>query len=144
MLSRAPDGRERSRLLLVEDDAPVRRSLQLLLQSRGFEVRAYRSGIGLAQDAEALRADCLVADLRLIDGDALGLLHELREVGWAGRAILISGHVTAELEADALAQGYDLVLAKPVPDAVLTGSVARLVSSGPGAPSGATAPAPRD
>jgi two-component system response regulator FixJ len=140
MLSRAPDGNERPRLLLVEDDAPVRRSLQLLLQSRGYEVRAYRSGVGLARDPEALRAQCLVSDLLLPDGDGLGLLHELRAVGWAGSAILISGKVDDGVRSIAEAEGYALVLAKPVTDALLTGSIARLISNAPPPTAPARAP----
>ena len=51
------------RILLVEDDDAVRRSLQLLLVAQGYDVRAYRSGKGLAEDPEALKAACLLADL---------------------------------------------------------------------------------
>jgi FixJ family two-component response regulator len=120
----------RPRLLLVEDDAPVRRSLQLLLESHGYDVRAYRSGGGLDRDSEALRADCLVADMMLGDGDGLGLLDSLKAAGWLGRSVLISGHHSAQLEADARGRGYDLVLAKPLSDAALTGGIARLVSNG--------------
>ena len=120
----------RPRLLLVEDDASVRRSLQLLLESRGYDVRAYGSGIGLQKDPEAMKAHCLVADLILGEGDGLGLIRELKKAGWAGSAVLISGHSSPEVETRAMGEGYDLVLAKPLSDAVLTGSIARLISNG--------------
>ena len=71
----------------------MRRSLQLLLFSQGYDVRAYPSGAGLADDPEALRSDCLVADLLIPDGDAVALLKDLRRAGWHGPAILISGHL---------------------------------------------------
>lgn len=117
----------RPRVLLVEDDAAVRRSLQLLLLGHGYDVRAYPSGAGLAQDPEALRAACLIADLVIQDGNAVTLLSELRDAGWKGPAILISGHLTNEWTERALAHGYAAAFAKPIGDAVLTKCLARLM-----------------
>ena len=118
---------ERKRVLLVEDDAPTRRALQLLLQSHGFDVRAYGSPAGLAQLPEALTASCLVADLMLGDGDGVRLLRELRDAGWKGRALLVSGKLTTDWIDRGIAQGFDAVLAKPVPERELAAAVDRLV-----------------
>ena len=127
MLSPAANNPDRRRILLVEDDAAVRRSLQLLLSSHGYDVRAYASGAGLAQDPEALKAECLVADLLTPDGNAVGLLTQLRGAGWEGPAILISGHLTNEWAERALAHGYAAAFAKPIGDSVLTKCLARLL-----------------
>ena len=118
---------DRKRVLLVEDDASARRAIQLLLQSHGYDVRAYGSPAGLAGMPEALTASCLVADLMLGDGDGISLLRELREAGWPGRALLISGHLTADWIDRGIAQGFDAVLAKPVPERELVAAVDRLV-----------------
>lgn len=127
---KSPNARppERPRVLLVEDDDAVRRALQLLLVARGYDVRAYRSGEGLATDAEALRATCLVADLVIPGGDALSLLADLKAAGWSGAAILVSGHLTDDLAARALDQGYDLVLPKPIGEYRLVNSIAQLLA----------------
>lgn len=106
----------------------MRRSLQLLLISHGYDVRAYRSGTGLANDPEALKATCLVADLIMPESDALQLLHDLRGAGWPGHAILISGHLTDEWASQAKAAGYDAVLPKPIGETVLVGWIARLLA----------------
>jgi FixJ family two-component response regulator len=127
----APPGKtNRPRVLLVEDDPAVRRSTQLLLSSEGYEVRSYAKSAGLAEDPEALKAECLVADLLIEDGDALALLHDLRRAGWDGPAVLISGHLNDEWARRALDQGYAAALAKPVADGVLKGWVARLLEAG--------------
>ena len=118
----------RSRILLVEDDDSVRRSLQLLLISQGYDVRAYRTGTGLAADPEAIKAVCLVADLIMPESDALQLLHDLRGAGWSGPAILISGHLTDEWASQAKAAGYAAVLPKPIGETVLVGWIARLLA----------------
>lgn len=120
----------RPRLLLVEDDAAVRRSLQLLLQSQGYDVRAYRTGVGLANDPEALRARCLVADLVMPEVDGLELLNDLRVAGWHGASILISGHLTDELADFARAKGFDVVLKKPISEHILMNRVRALVPLG--------------
>jgi FixJ family two-component response regulator len=120
---------ERQRVLLVEDDAAVRRALQLLLQSHGYDVRAYRSGSGLSADPEAMRAAYLVADLRIPNGDAIGLLGELRGAGWSGAGLLISGHLTDDIASRALAGGYSAALPKPIAESVLVNCLAGLVGS---------------
>ncbi len=108
-----------ARVLLVEDDDAVRRGIQLLLRSHGYEVRAYPSAVGLAKDPEALRCGCMVADLLMPHTGAIELLRELKAAGWAGKAILISGHLDDVWEANARAAGYDRVLPKPLSDSVL-------------------------
>ncbi|PSJ38620.1 response regulator [Sphingomonas deserti] len=125
MLSLAPDRGDRPRVLLVEDDAAVRRALQLLLQGQGYDVRAYRSAIGLARDPEALRAACLVCDLIMPEKDAVELLGELRAAGWAGPGILISGQLDDRFRGQA--QGFERVLAKPIAENLLKRSVAELI-----------------
>jgi len=120
---------QRPRVLLVEDDASVRRAVQLLLSANGFEVRSYSTSIGLEQDPEALASACLVADLVLPDRNAIDLLTSLRSQGWDGVAVLVSGQLTPELTAQAHAVGYDAVFPKPLHDAVLVREVASLLSS---------------
>lgn len=132
MSSSSVDSPDRPLVLLVEDDDAVRRSLQLLLSGHGYDVRAYASGAGLEHDPEALRAECLVADLVIPDGNAVTLITALREAGWKGPAILISGHLTNEWAERALAQGYSAAFAKPIGETVLTKCLARLLLSAAG------------
>lgn len=115
------------RIVIVEDDAGVRRSLQLLLAGRGYKVRAYPSACGLASDPQALRADCLVADLVMPDGCGLALLGQMQGAGWRGRAVLISGHLDPRWEARARGAGYDAVFAKPLAESTLLECLDRLM-----------------
>jgi FixJ family two-component response regulator len=115
------------RILLVEDDAAVRRALQLLLRAQGYDVRAYPSAVGLSSDPEALRADCLVADLIMPGKDAIELLYRMRTAGWRGHAILISGHLTADWEERARAAGFARILSKPIADTALIRTVSEVL-----------------
>jgi FixJ family two-component response regulator len=118
---------DRKRILLVEDDAAVRRSLQLVLAGAGYDVRAYGLPTGLAKDSEAMQSSCLVADLILDDGDAIGLLNEMRAEGWAGPAVLISGRLNDKWRSEALRAGFDAVLEKPISGAPLLKEINRLI-----------------
>lgn len=122
----------RPRILLVEDDPAVRRSLQLLLRFEGYDVRAYASGEGLSSDPEALRSRCVVADLVMPAQDGVEMLRELRASGWVGPAILISGHLEGELESRARDGGFDAVVAKPIREAELSRAIARLLGEAGG------------
>lgn len=101
-------------VIVVEDDASIRRGLQLLLHWRGFEVRAYDS-VARALGSDRLNdAEMVVADFRLPDGDGIGFLRAIKRRGWAGRAVLITGYPDAALKKAATAEGYQAVLEKPL------------------------------
>lgn len=116
----------RPRLLLVEDDAGVRRSLQLLLQAKGFDVRAYATGAALLADPSSDDARCIVADYSMDDIDGLEVLSRLRARGWKGPAVLITAYPSPALEERARAEGFNLVLEKPFRDHMLVETVTRL------------------
>ena len=117
----------RPQVLLVEDDHGVRRSLQLLLRGRGLDVRAYASGAALLADPRALSAACLVADYRMPEMSGFDVLRGLRDLGWKGRALLITGFPSAELVAQARQAGFGHVVEKPLVDSVLVEAVERMI-----------------
>lgn len=117
MMSQVPSSAEpeRPRVLLVEDDSAVRRSIQLILHARGYDVRAFSSGALALADPSALDAACLVTDYRMAGMSGLELLRGLRAVGWQRPAILITGDRSDHIEdmADGL---FDEILEKPLLD----------------------------
>jgi FixJ family two-component response regulator len=105
----------RPQVLLVEDDEAVRRSLHLLLQWRGYDVRSYCGARALLDDGGDLSsATTLVTDYRLPDGDGIGVLQALQRRNWQGRSILITAFPDAMLRDAANASGFDAVLDKPI------------------------------
>lgn len=127
----SPDGPVRPRLLLVEDDPGVRRSLQLLLRSRGFNVRAYASGAALIADLDAQSdAVALVADFLMPQIDGVALLLALRAAGWTGPALLITAFATQEVEVRARAAGFALVIEKPLVENAVGEAVERMIAAG--------------
>lgn len=127
MTSNTESATPRPCVLLIEDNAAVRRSVQLLLQGRGFDVRAYAEAARLLADDNIWRASCLVADLRLGEDDGIDLLLSLRRRGWLGQAILISALFSEQVRRSALSGGFAAVLEKPLRPRELVDAVARLV-----------------
>ena len=104
----------RRTILLVDDDDAVRRSLQLLLHWRGYDVRSFAAAGTIIADTRLDAADVLIADYRLPDGDAFGVLRALRRNGWHGKAIMITAHANDLCRDAAAAAGFDAVLTKPL------------------------------
>ncbi|MBU4434162.1 MAG: response regulator [Alphaproteobacteria bacterium] len=127
MTDRNTSPTRRVQLLVVEDEPSVRRSLQLLLRGRGFDVRAYASGLDLLADPTILSADGMVTDYRMPDVDGLMILARLREQGWKGGAVLITGFPSPDLAERAKRAGFEKVIEKPLVDAALFDAVERML-----------------
>ncbi len=119
----------RPRLLIVEDNPGVRRSMQLLFHGQGFDVRAYGSGEALLADARAEDPACVVADYRMQGLDGIALLDALRARGWNGPAVLVTGFRSPDIVARATAAGYGAVFEKPLRERSLVEAVLRMVSA---------------
>ncbi len=99
---------------MIEDDEDIRRPLHLMLQSEGYEVRSF-AGIGaLLAGLKSETAAFLVTDHQLRDGDGLDMLRAMRQSGWQGRAVLITGCATDALRAAASASGFHHIVEKPL------------------------------
>ena len=113
-------------VLLVEDEAGIRRFVRTALESEGCTVREAaaleRGRIELA----SRRPDLLVLDLGLPDGDGTALLAELR--GWSGMPVLVLSARSDETDkVAALDAGADDYLAKPFGVAELLARVRALL-----------------
>ena len=119
----SPSRASAPRAVLIEDDDSVRRSLQLLLHARGYDVRSFGSAAPFLADLKHEQTDLLVTDYRLPDGDGLGVLRALLRAGWRGRSVLITGFPSATLTESAKACGFDVVLDKPLRPNELVGAI---------------------
>ena len=101
-----------ARILIVEDEADIRRFVRLALQSEGHEVfEAETVQRGLIE-AGTRQPDALVLDLGLPDGDGLELIREVR--AWSAMPILVLSARGRELDKiAALDLGADDYLVKP-------------------------------
>jgi FixJ family two-component response regulator len=119
---------ERPKILLVEDEPGVRRSLQLLLHAQGYDIRSYASSAALIADPLVDEAVCLVADYRMPEMDGLAVLRSLRARGWQRPAILVTAYSSPDLVERAMEQGFSVVIEKPLREHALADAVARLTA----------------
>ncbi|MDX6749977.1 response regulator [Geminicoccaceae bacterium 1502E] len=102
------------RLLLVDDDAPLRRNLVRALEREGFEVVTAAS----LKEAHAVAAetapDYAVVDLNLEDGHGMQLIDTLKELRPSCRIVILTGYDSIASSVLALKAGASGYLAKPV------------------------------
>ena len=103
----------RALILVVDDDTAVLNSLGFVLETEGFEVRAF-SDIGELLHADSIReANCLVVDYRMPAMDGFDVLGSLRRRRITAPAILITPRCDETLVGRAVAAGFARVVEKP-------------------------------
>jgi two-component system, OmpR family, KDP operon response regulator KdpE len=101
-----------SRVLVIEDEADIRRFVRVALESEGHEVtEAANLQRGLIE-AGLRRPDLVVLDLGLPDGDGVDFIREFRN--WSSSPVLVLSARSAEFDKiRALDAGADDYLVKP-------------------------------
>jgi DNA-binding NtrC family response regulator len=104
----------KGRVLIVDDEAGVRFALRKFLEAKGYEVEDVAS----CQEAEAVfRAeppDAAVLDHRLPDGSGIDLVTRLKEQAPSVPLVILTGHGSIELAVQAIQNGADQFLTKPL------------------------------
>jgi two-component system, OmpR family, KDP operon response regulator KdpE len=99
-------------VLVIEDDAPMRRFLRASLSSNGYQVVEAEAGEAGVVQATARNPDLVLLDLGLPDLDGLVVTQRLRQ--WANTPIIvISARGKEEDKIQALDAGADDYLTKP-------------------------------
>ena len=101
-----------SQILIVEDEAHIRRFVRLALEAEGHtvhEAENYQRGL---IEAGTRRPDLVVLDLGLPDGDGVDLIRELRQ--WSAMPVIVLSARSAEVsKIAALDAGADDYRVKP-------------------------------
>lgn len=118
MLTQATLARTASAHLVavVDDDDAVRDSLRFLLNSAGYGVATYASGVQFLQEAPLGELACLVVDQQMPDLTGIQTIARLRALGVNLRVALITSSPSPELVRLAQELGADVVLEKPLDD----------------------------
>src|SRR2546422_3299612 len=102
------------RVLIVDDEENIGRSLRMILEREGYAVNVCRSVAEFKRHAEAQRADAYLLDMKLPDGNGIDLLKVVRHNGASAPAIMISGHGTIADAVEATRAGAFDFLEKPL------------------------------
>jgi DNA-binding NtrC family response regulator len=100
-------------ILIIDDEAAIRESLQVLLEMEGYQVEVGGTAEeGLARLAEGV-FDLVLLDLALPDKNGLDVLAELRERDPAANVIMITAYGTVENAVKAMQRGAANFVQKP-------------------------------
>lgn len=100
------------RILLIEDDALVRKSMTLFMASMGYEVLAADSGERGLQVLDRERVDLMVADYQLPGITGIDVIRTLRQRGIRIPVVLMSADLNEETEALAQSEQVSAIFKK--------------------------------
>ena len=100
------------KILIVEDEAPIREGLKQQLEAEGFRVAAVET---VADGIRGLEGgpDLVVLDRRLPDGEGLDVLRHARRAGSPSSFVVLSARGMPEDRIEGLEDGADDYLTKP-------------------------------
>ncbi len=101
-------------LLIVDDEAVARRSIRRICAAEGYRViEAETAAQGQALFGTA-KPDVAIIDYMLPDGDGLDLLRSLRALDSGTPIVILTGHGSIDLAVQAMREGADDFVTKPV------------------------------
>jgi two-component system nitrogen regulation response regulator NtrX len=102
------------RILVVDDEENIGRSLRMILEREGYQVNMARSGAELRAFPDLTRIDLFLMDVSLADANGIDLLRELEARELTAPVVMISGQATiADAVAATRAGAFDF-LEKPL------------------------------
>jgi FixJ family two-component response regulator len=108
---------------VIDDDALVLRSLDRLLQARGFEVHTYSSPQAFLEQRDADAPGCIVMDLSMPGLSGLELQQALARAADRRPVVFISARSSVEASVRAMKAGAVDFLTKPFDEADLVAAV---------------------
>jgi len=115
---------------VIDDDATVRMSLQILLGAEGYVVHSHESGQAFLNTIQKDDVGCIVTDVNMPGMTGIELLFEMCKLRMGMPAIVISGFMDARLKQESKEGGAFRCFQKPVDlDALLAAIHAALVQA---------------
>ncbi|WP_404385752.1 response regulator transcription factor [Knoellia locipacati] len=100
------------RILVVDDDPTIRRTLRINLRARGYDVEEVGTGTDALSTLEDAPADLVVLDLGLPDLDGVDVLRRIR-AGSDVPVVVLSARHQSDDKVEALDEGADDYVTKP-------------------------------
>ena len=104
---------EHTRILVVDDDEGIRKTLSAILQDEGYEVDTAESGKEAILKSNAGFYNLALIDVRLLDMQGPELLTRIKETVPRMRKIIITGYPTVHNAMEAVNRNADAYLIKP-------------------------------
>jgi CheY-like chemotaxis protein len=115
-------------ILIVEDEAIVRKNLSYFLDSEGYETHEASNGLQAIELIKKHQFDLVITDLLMPELDGLELIQRVQAQSRQTRIIVFTAYLSAK-SADARLPGPVELLAKPIELDVLLSTVRRLLAN---------------
>lgn len=127
-----------ARIAVIDDDASVRASIVMLLETRGWQAVEFERATDFLEGATASHYHCLLIDVRIPGMSGLELFEELKRRArtrghYLPPALFLSGHGDIPLVVRALQQGAADFLEKPANHRTLLDAIAKAITTDQGA-----------
>ncbi|MGZ3932148.1 MAG: sigma-54-dependent transcriptional regulator [Bacteroidia bacterium] len=103
-----------TKILIVDDEKAIRRSIKEILEFEKYLVDEAEDGLQAFAMASKNNYDVILSDIKMPKMDGLELQHKLNEGNVVSALVIMSGHGTIETAVDAVKNGAFDYLAKPI------------------------------
>jgi len=101
------------KILVIDDERPIRRTLCEILEFEKFEVDQAENGEDGLKMAQRNEYDVILCDIKMPKMDGMEVLEKIKELDYDSTIVMISGHGTIDTAVDALKKGAFDYLPKP-------------------------------
>jgi len=109
-----PSARQLARILVVDDQKNMRKTLSIMLRGAGYDVQVARDGAHAMQLLDGELFDVVVTDLKLGQVDGLDVLRYSREKAPLTEVIVMTAYGTVESAVIAMKMGAHDYIQKPI------------------------------
>ncbi|MGE5159144.1 MAG: response regulator FixJ [Gemmatimonas sp.] len=106
----------KGKVYVIDDDEAMRESLNFLLDSAGFDVSLFETGINFLETLPKLEFGCILSDVRMPGLDGIELLKRVKADHSAFPVLIMTGHGDVPLAVEAMKLGAVDFLEKPFED----------------------------
>ncbi|HYL76852.1 MAG TPA: sigma-54 dependent transcriptional regulator [Bryobacteraceae bacterium] len=124
-----PVSQHKGRILVVDDEAEIRESLDTLLSLEGYSIDLAQHATEGLRKAEAGNYDLILLDLMMPDRSGMEVLNEIRERDQETPIFMITAYGSVEVAVDALKSGANDYFSKPWDNEKLLIEIDRMIAS---------------
>jgi DNA-binding NtrC family response regulator len=104
---------EQPRILVIDDDANIRKVLEVILRDKGYGVDTASTGSAAIKKTQKDHYDLMLIDIRLPDMEGTELLTKIRDTTPKIRKVMVTGYPTLQNAVEAVNKGAHAYIMKP-------------------------------
>ncbi|MFN0215662.1 MAG: sigma-54-dependent transcriptional regulator [Saprospiraceae bacterium] len=102
-----------AKILIVDDEVPIRRTLRDILEFEGYEVDEASDGLECIAKVQKEKYDVVITDIKMPRMDGIEALERLQILSPETPVIMVSGHGTIDTAVEAVKKGAFDFISKP-------------------------------